>query len=128
MEPSEPQAKKTKPQTAVLPLEHIYLANLPSVGLYEKSSMHRDSLSHVVASRAGNIVTASVDGYVKFWRRATKAVGEIDFIKTFRAHNGPITSLALSDDGLWLASASLDRTIKIFDVLNYGTLEPILTL
>jgi peptidylprolyl isomerase domain and WD repeat-containing protein 1 len=120
MESQEPQAKKRR-APAVLPHEHLYLANLPTAGLYEKSYMHRDSLSHVVCSKAGNIMTASVDGYLKFWRRAKGNNGEIEFIKTFRAHNGPITSLALSNDGLWLASASLDQTIKIFDVLNFGT-------
>jgi peptidylprolyl isomerase domain and WD repeat-containing protein 1 len=116
---SQPPAKKAK----VLPFEELYLRRLPSSRFYERSYMHRDNVSHVLC--VGDIiVTASVDGYLKFWRRfvpetggssSASASSVVEFLKTFRAHGGPITSLIASRDGR-IASTSVDGTVKIFDV------------
>ena len=46
------------------------LAKMPTAKKYEKSFMHRDMVSHVVISaKHGMIFTASVDGYLKFWKK-----------------------------------------------------------
>jgi WD40 repeat protein len=55
----------------------------------------------------------SADGVVKFWK---KAPGDVEFVKTFKAHLGPIAALALSADGLRLCSAGCDKALKLFDV------------
>ncbi len=41
------------------------------------------------------------DGIVKFWK---KRPHEIEFIKKFFAHTGSVRDIAVSADGLWLAS------------------------
>lgn len=81
--------------------------------MYEKSYMHRDVLTFVDVSkyvaltlypttpsiflshgpyisfpfscRTGYIMTTSVDGYLKFWK---KIKGDVDFIKQYRSHMG----------------------------------------
>ncbi|KAJ2737961.1 Peptidyl-prolyl cis-trans isomerase cyp15, partial [Coemansia sp. BCRC 34490] len=58
----------------------------------------------------------SADGRVKFWKKRDKG---IEFVKTFRAHLGLITAFAVSVDGQMLATASADRTVKIFDIVNF---------
>ena len=46
------------------------LAKMPTAKRYEKSFMHRDMVSHVVISQKyGMIFTASIDGYLKFWKK-----------------------------------------------------------
>ncbi|KAJ1677153.1 Peptidyl-prolyl cis-trans isomerase cyp15, partial [Spiromyces aspiralis] len=62
------------------------------------------------------IITCSIDGHVKFWK---KTEGNIEFVKHFKAHSKEITSINVSSDGLWLATASEDSSIKIFDVINF---------
>lgn len=97
--------------------EHAYLEALPSAAMYERSYMHRATLTHVVTTPGTDfIVTASADGVIKFWK---KLPGEIEFVKTYRAHLGPVVGLAASHDGLRLASIGEDRSLKVFDVLNF---------
>eukprot|EP00004_Rigifila_ramosa_P025398 TRINITY_DN7596_c0_g1_i1.p1 TRINITY_DN7596_c0_g1~~TRINITY_DN7596_c0_g1_i1.p1 ORF type:complete len:597 (+),score=169.54 TRINITY_DN7596_c0_g1_i1:179-1792(+) len=62
------------------------------------------------------LITASVDGQLKFWK---KQPAGIEFVKHFRSHLGPITGLCVSADGLWLCTASTDKSIKFYDVINF---------
>src|SRR5271169_3916012 len=102
----------------VLPHEKAYLDRLPSSTRYTKSFMHRDTLTYVTVTPLTDfIITTSVDGAVKFWKK--EAVG-IEFVKQYRGHLGPVTSVSVSADGLIFVSASSDKTIKIFDVVNFG--------
>ncbi|KAJ2556790.1 Peptidyl-prolyl cis-trans isomerase cyp15 [Coemansia sp. RSA 1933] len=78
--------------------------------------MHRDTVSHVAVTSTGFVITMSVDGRVKFWKKRDKG---IEFVKTFRAHLGPIAAYAVSLDGYMFATTSADRTVKIFDVVNF---------
>ncbi|THG01970.1 hypothetical protein TEA_002536 [Camellia sinensis var. sinensis] len=55
-------------------------------------------------------------GHLKFWKK--KALG-IEFAKHFRSHLGPIEGLAVSVDGLLCCTISSDRSVKIYDVVNY---------
>lgn len=97
--------------------ESLYLDNLPSAVLYEKSYMHRDVVSHVAVARSCEfVVTASVDGHVKFWR---KMAAGIEFVKHFQAHLGPIHALAVSPCGRRLATTSSDCFIKFFEVATF---------
>lgn len=110
--PALPPQKKRK----VLEFEKQYLDALPSGQMYERSYMHRDTVTHVVATSSDFFISGSVDGYVKFWKK--QPVG-IEFVKTYRAHLGPVDGLAVTGDGTMCVSWSRDRTAKVFDVLNF---------
>ena len=86
--------------------------------MYERSYMHRDTVTHVaVAGPADFILSASVDGHLKFWRKTGTGV---EFAKHFRAHLGPVTGLAVSPDGALAATISVaDGTAKVFDVATF---------
>eukprot|EP01118_Nematostelium_gracile_P000454 TRINITY_DN10503_c0_g1_i2.p1 TRINITY_DN10503_c0_g1~~TRINITY_DN10503_c0_g1_i2.p1 ORF type:complete len:586 (-),score=137.92 TRINITY_DN10503_c0_g1_i2:76-1833(-) len=106
----------------VLKFEQLYASQLPSSDLYEKSYMHRDIVTFVAVSSADFIFTGSIDGHVKFWKK--QPIG-IEFAKHFRAHVGPLTGLVVSSDGLFLCSTSVDRSCKIYDVINFDMINMI---
>jgi peptidylprolyl isomerase domain and WD repeat-containing protein 1 len=97
---------KTYLNHTVLPHEKAYLDRLPSSTRYTKSFMHRDTLTYVTVTPLTDfIITTSVDGVVKFWKK--QAVG-IEFVKQYRGHLGPVTSVSVSADGSLFVSASSD--------------------
>ncbi|OQR90485.1 peptidylprolyl isomerase domain and WD repeat-containing protein 1 [Thraustotheca clavata] len=103
--------------------ELALLDELPKGEMYEKSYMHRDVVSHVAFSASTQfLITASADGHVKFWR---KMVTGIEFVKHYKAHLQAIVGLAVSPDGLRLATTSLDGTIKFFDILGFDMVHMI---
>ncbi len=79
---SEAQPKKKQ---KIVKFEKLYLDLLPSAELYERSYMHRDVVSHIVVTKTDFIITASVDGHVKFWKK--QPLG-IEFVKHFLSHTG----------------------------------------
>jgi peptidylprolyl isomerase domain and WD repeat-containing protein 1 len=94
-----------------------FVAALPRAAAYHKSYMHRDVVTHAVASAgAGFLVTASADGHVKFWRRTP---GGLEFAKHYRAHLGAVAGLVLSPGGRLAASWDADGAVKIFDVAAF---------
>lgn len=103
-----------------LPHEHLYLENLPCAESYEKSYMHRDVITHCLVTSTDFIVTASCDGHIKFWKKVETG---IEFVKHFRSHLGPIVSAAVNEEGSLFCSASSDKSIKIFDVLNFDMIN-----
>ncbi|KAL4085525.1 hypothetical protein PRIC1_015119 [Phytophthora ramorum] len=85
--------------------------------MYERSFMHRAVVSHVlVAPETQFVITASVDGHIKFWKKMAKG---IEFVKHYKAHLKEVHGLAVSADGLRLCSTSADRSIKFYDVLAF---------
>ncbi|XP_054162055.1 peptidylprolyl isomerase domain and WD repeat-containing protein 1-like [Oppia nitens] len=115
---NESVVKKRK----VLPYEDVYIENLCSSESYERSFMHRDVVSHVLATTTDFIITASIDGHIKFWKKCS--VG-IEFVKHFRTHLQPITDICVNSTGTLLASVSTDRTLKVFDVINFDMINMI---
>lgn len=113
-EASQPKKRK------ILPFERLYLDNLPCSESYEKSYMHRDVITHCVVTSTDFIVTASCDGHIKFWKKVETG---IEFVKHFRSHLGPITSIACNAEGSLLCSASSDKSLKIFDVMNFDMIN-----
>lgn len=106
-------AKKRK----VLPFEDQYLQRLPLADMYEKSFMHKDWVTHVAfAPSTEFFISASVDGVVKFWKKADLG---IEFAKQYKAHLGPIVGLVVSANGSLCASVSQDKTVKVFDVATF---------
>lgn len=130
--------------------EKLYLENLPDAECYEKSYMHRDVVTHVVVTKTDFIVTASVDGHLKFWKKLEDG---IEFVKHFRSHlctwhffnlnsfkkkartpnlfhlnitkSGSINALATNVNGTYLCTASSDKSVKIFDVINFDMINMI---
>lgn len=102
--------------------EKVELSLLPKAKMYERSFMHRDTVTHicVVPSDPPYVVTASRDGHVKFWRK--QPVG-VEFVKHIRAHMGPVAGLAASPDGLTLVSIGVDKGLKIYDVLSWDMIN-----
>lgn len=120
--PSSAPKKKRR----VLPYEKLYISALPSSQRYSKSLMHKEQLSFVtMAPHTDFLITSSVDGVVKFWKKV--AIG-IEFVKEFKAHIGEIKSVSVSQDGRSFATAGTDKTIKIFDVITFGIFHSCLYL
>lgn len=116
---SVPPKKKRK-----LPYESLYVDALPKGVRYSKSLMHKDQLISVTIapSPADFVITTSVDGVVKFWKKV--ATG-IEFAKEYKAHEGRIVSSSVSFDGALFATAgdADDKTVKIFDVVTFDLLS-----
>lgn len=110
------QPKKRK----ILPHEQLYLDALPCSESYERSYMHRDIVTHCLVSATDFIITASCDGHIKFWKKMETG---IEFVKHFRSHLAPIVSIACNTEGTLLCSASADKSIKIFDVVNFDMIN-----
>lgn len=115
---SVPPKKKRR-----LPYESVYVNSLPKAIRYSKSLMHKEQLLSVTvaASPADFVITTSVDGVVKFWK---KVAGGIEFAKEYRAHEGKIQSSTVSADGSLFATAGdeSDKTVKLFDVVTFDLL------
>lgn len=84
--------------------------------------MHRDVITHLVMTKTDFLITASTDGHVKFWKKRDHG---IEFVKHFRSHLQPITSLSVNANGSYLCTASIDKSIKIFDVINFDMINQI---
>ncbi|KAJ5115350.1 hypothetical protein NUU61_001109 [Penicillium alfredii] len=115
--PSEIAPKKKRRK---LPFEKVYVNALPASARYSKSLMHKDQLSFVtVAPFTDFVITSSVDGFVKFWKKMAEG---IEFVKEFRAHPVETRGTTISADGRSFATAGVDKTVKIFDVITFDLL------
>lgn len=113
------RAKRRK----TLQYERLYLDQLPSADRYAKSLMHRDTINFVSVTRhTAFLITTSVDGHVKFWK---KQASGIEFVKHYRAHVATIVGACTSADGAYFATIAADGTVKVFDVLNYDLINMI---
>ena len=93
---------------------------LPSSPRYSRSLMHKDQLSFVtITPHTDFLITSSLDGVVKFWKKMAMGV---EFVKEFRVHDGEIRGSSASADGRSFATAGADNTVKIFDVITFGTI------
>ena len=118
--PALPSAEAPKKKRRKLPYEKQYVAALPAATRYYKSLMHKDQLSFCTFTpHTDFLITSSTDGYVKFWKKVS---GGIEFVKEFKAHEGEIKSVTTSADGRSYATAGVDDTIKIFDVVTFDLL------
>ncbi|EHY52467.1 Peptidyl-prolyl cis-trans isomerase cyp15 [Exophiala dermatitidis] len=115
---SVPPKKKRR-----LPYESLYVDALPKGVRYSKSLMHKDQVSTVTIapSPADFVITTSIDGVVKFWKKMARG---IEFAKEYLAHESRIVSSSVSVDGALFATTGDegDNTIKIFDVITFDLL------
>ncbi|CAE6512134.1 unnamed protein product [Rhizoctonia solani] len=114
---AEAVAKKKR---KVLPHERLFLDHLPSADRYSKSFMHRDVLNYVLMTKTGYLITTSVDGHLKFWKKQEQG---IEFVKHYRAHLSPIIAATASTDGTVVASVAEDGSVKVFDVINFDMIN-----
>ncbi|KAI3545065.1 cyclophilin type peptidyl-prolyl cis-trans isomerase/CLD, partial [Colletotrichum filicis] len=120
MGPQLPSEAPKKKKRRVLPYEKLYIAALPKSTRYSKSLMHKEQLSFVTVTPLTDfIITSSVDGVVKFWKKVAEG---IEFVKEFKAHADEIRSVSVSQDGRSFATAGADKTVKIFDVITFDLL------
>jgi peptidylprolyl isomerase domain and WD repeat-containing protein 1 len=123
MGPQLPSADAPKKKRRKLPYEKLYISALPASAKYSKSLMHKEQLSFVTMTPLTDfLITSSVDGVVKFWKKGGEG---IEFVKEFKAHVGDISSVSVSADGRSFATAGVDKTIKIFDVITFDLLSMI---
>eukprot|EP01031_Cornospumella_fuschlensis_P011170 gene11170-13662_t len=116
-ESEEPARKKAKVKKAPGKFESLHLEQLPSSDYYEYSYMHRDIVTHICVSKATEfIITGSADGHVKFWK---KMENDIEFVKHYHAHLGPLHDMTISTDGKLVATTSSDQMVKIFEVASF---------
>ncbi|EJF63476.1 hypothetical protein DICSQDRAFT_83176 [Dichomitus squalens LYAD-421 SS1] len=118
--PAAAEGRVVKKKRKVLPHEKLYLDHLPSADRYYKSFMHRDVINFNVLTRTEFLITTSVDGQVKFWKKQEQGV---EFVKLYRAHLAPIVAVSASVDGQLFASVAEDGTAKVFDVINFDNIN-----
>lgn len=70
---------------------------------------HKSAVNAVAFGPNNQIFTADNDGRIAFWAPG----GQVP-VRMFNGHTGPILGLAISPDGKFIASASADRTIRIW--------------
>nr|CAB3265122.1 peptidylprolyl isomerase domain and WD repeat-containing protein 1 [Phallusia mammillata] len=84
--------------------------------------MHRDTVTHISATKTDFVITASCDGHIKFWKK--QELG-IEFVKHFRAHLGPVTCMTTSYNGELMSTVSVDKALKVFDIVNFDMINMI---
>lgn len=125
MGPQLPSAEAPKKKRRKLPYEKLYVSALPTSARYSKSLMHKEQLAFVTMTPLTDfLITSSVDGVVKFWKKGGEG---IEFVKEFKAHIGEIKSVSVSADGRSFATAGVDKSIKIFDVMTFDLLSMLTT-
>ncbi|KAL1482991.1 hypothetical protein MTO96_033432 [Rhipicephalus appendiculatus] len=92
-------SEAAKPKKAkFLPFERVYLDNLPCAEAYEKSYMHRDIVTHVIVTKT-------------------------EFRDHGETHLGNVQDIATNSTGLFLCSVSNDKSLKVFDVVNFDLIN-----
>ncbi|THV00820.1 peptidyl-prolyl cis-trans isomerase [Dendrothele bispora CBS 962.96] len=110
----------SKKKRKVLPHERLYLDHLPNTEQYWKSFMHREVINFCVVTKTEFLITTSVDGHLKLWKKQDQG---IEFVKHYRAHLQPVVGVSASADGQLFASISEDGTAKVFDVVNFDMIN-----
>jgi cytochrome c len=72
---------------------------------------HESAVNAAAFLKDGRVVTGGEDGKIAIWGRGV-AVPE----RSFEGHTAPVVGLAVSPDGNTIASASWDRTIRLWPV------------
>lgn len=121
-----------------LKFEETYLRSLPRATQYEKSFMHRDTVTHIFATKTDFIITASCDGHLKFWKKIHKE--GVEFVKHFRCHMrmfsfykayinynqdlDAFSDIAINYNGTLMATVcNQEKTVKIFDIVNFDMIN-----
>ena len=84
--------------------------------------MHKDIVDNVISAVDTDfIITTSLDGVLKFWKK--NYLG-IEFIKQYKAHSGRITGVSVSNTSTYLCTCSpKDESLKIYDIINFDMIN-----
>jgi cytochrome c len=88
--------------------------SIPRNAAEQVMRFHEGAVNAVAFLKDGRMVTAGADARIAIW---TSGESRPDVI--FDGHEAPVASLAVSPAGDWLASASWDRTVRLWP-LNGG--------
>uniref|UniRef100_A0AC35ESC5 PPIase cyclophilin-type domain-containing protein n=1 Tax=Panagrolaimus sp. PS1159 TaxID=55785 RepID=A0AC35ESC5_9BILA len=84
--------------------------------------MHRDTVTHVFATKTDFIITASIDGHLKFWKKIHKE--GVEFVKHFRCHMHAFSDISINYNGTLMATVcTQENTVKIFDIINFDMIN-----
>ncbi|ETO14752.1 peptidylprolyl isomerase domain and WD repeat-containing protein 1 [Reticulomyxa filosa] len=115
-DPDEMEASKRGERT-MTKMERVGMSRLPDKEWYEWSYMHRYQITHIkFAPFTDFLITASKEGVVKFWK---KTGDNIEFAKMFAAHMTRINDIAVSSDGILLATVAQDCECAVFDIPSF---------
>ncbi|KAI9468436.1 MAG: peptidyl-prolyl cis-trans isomerase cyp15 [Benjaminiella poitrasii] len=120
--PPGPNEEVPRKKKRTLAHEKLYLERLPNADMYEKSYMHRDVLNQVAVTKNDFVITTSIDGHLKFWKKT--ATG-IEFVKHYKSHLSSIVDISLSADHELLATISDDMSLKVYDITNFDMINMI---
>ncbi|KAG7562564.1 hypothetical protein FFLO_02038 [Filobasidium floriforme] len=113
-------SNKRRKKRAVLPHEKVYLEHLPSAERYYKSFMHRDQINFVTMTKTDFVITTSVDGHVKLWK---KQADSVEFVKHYRASLNSIVAVSADHEGKVFATVSEGGEGRVFDVVNFDMIN-----
>ena len=74
---------------------------------------HADAVNAVGFLKDGRVVTAGADGRIALWQAGRQQPDAV-----FEGHSAPIVALAVSPDSSTLATASWDRTVRLWNIAN----------
>lgn len=79
---------------------------------------HEEPLTDLCFTPGGQLLTASTDRLAKLWNIGPESGGHV---RNFGGHGGTVFSVAVSGDGQLLATASGDKTVRVWNLGNGGT-------
>ena len=72
------------------------------------------------SARTDFVITTSVDGHVKLWK---KQADSVEFVKHYRASLNSIVAVSADHEGKVFATVSEGGEGRVFDVVNFGKLS-----